>query len=61
MPSDTDLHETTNEEELDALVDGTLAEAGVDLAELRRQAHEGRFDTEKNRRAWFVIDGLGRG
>jgi len=61
MPVDADLHEVTTNEELDQLVEQTLADANVDLAELRRQAHEGRFQSEKLRRAWFAIEGLGRG
>lgn len=61
MSTNTDLHEVTTDEELDQLVAQTLRDADVDLAELRRQAHEGRFSSEKLRRAWFVIEGLGRG
>jgi hypothetical protein len=61
MPTNTDLHEVTTDEELDQLIAQTLRDADVELAELRRQAHEGRFNSEKLRRAWFVIEGLGRG
>lgn len=61
MSAHTDLHEVTSEEELDQLVGATLEDAGVELDELRRQAEEGRFGSEKLRRAWFVVDGLGRG
>lgn len=61
MSTNTDLHEVTSDEELDHLVERTLRDVGTELAELRRQAHEGRFDSEKLRRAWFVIEGLGRG
>ena len=61
MPTNTDLHEATTDEELDQLIAQTLRDADVELAELRRQAHEGRFNSEKLRRAWFVIEGLGRG
>lgn len=55
------LHKLTDEAELDALIDKTLSEAGVDLEELRRQALDGRFSSEKLRRTWFVVNGLGRG
>lgn len=55
------LHKLTSEAELDVLIDETLDDAGVDLEELRRQAHEGRFASEKLRRTWFVVNGLGRG
>lgn len=63
----TDLHEASSseeqlsEQELDALVQSTLDNAGVELSVLRAQAHEGRFASEKLRRAWFIIAGLGRG
>jgi hypothetical protein len=60
MPADADLHEVTTDEELDRMVEQTLADANIDLAELRRQAHEGRFQSEKLRRAWFAIGGLVR-
>ena len=55
------LHKLKSEAELDVLIDKTLNDAGVDITELRRQAHEGRFASEKLRRAWFVVNGLGRG
>ncbi len=61
MSTNTDLYEVVNDEELDELVAQTLRDAGTELAELRRQAREGRYDSEKLRRAWFVIEGLGRG
>ena len=48
------------DEELDALVDKTLAEAGTTIDELRRQGRDGRFESEKLRRAWFVVHGVGR-
>ena len=54
-------HELISEDELDVLIDETLADAGVDIGELRRQAQQGRFSSEKLRRAWFVVNGLGRG
>ncbi|MCY4037724.1 MAG: hypothetical protein OXF64_09785 [bacterium] len=49
------------EEELDVLIEKTLQDAGVELEELRRQAQLGRFESEKLRRTWFSIAGLGRG
>lgn len=49
------------EEELDVLIEVTLQDAGVELEELRRQARLGRFESEKLRRTWFVVSGLGRG
>ena len=55
------LHELISEDELDVLIDETLADAGVDIGELRRQALQGRFSSEKVRRTWFVVNGLGRG
>ena len=61
MQTQTSDHETMDDAELDSVVAETLADVGTDLGELRRQAHEGRFASEKLRRAWFVIDGLGRG
>lgn len=53
--------ETISDEEVDALVDQTLEQLGVDLGTLRSYAQRGRFDTESQRRAWFLISGLGRG
>ena len=55
------LHELISEDELGVLIDETLDDAGVDIGELRSQAHRGRFSSEKVRRTWFVVNGLGRG
>ena len=55
-----EVHELSSETELDALISEALDEAGVGLDELRRQADEGRFQSERARRAWFVVRGLGR-
>ena len=55
------LHELISEDELDVLIDETLADAGVDIGELRSQAQQGQFSSEKLRRTWFVVIGLGRG
>ena len=54
------LYKIETEEELDALVDKTLAEAGTTVEELRRQGRKGRFESELLRRTWFVVNGLGR-
>ena len=56
----TDLHRISSEDELDAVVHKVLRNAGVEYEELRRQAALGRFESEKLRRTWFVIAGLGR-
>lgn len=55
------LHKLTDEAELDALIDKTLSDADVELEELQRQALYGRSASEKLRRTWFVVNGLGRG
>ena len=55
------VHHIETEAELDALIGRTMDEAGVELEELQRQARNGRFDSEKLRRTWFVVSGLGRG
>ncbi|MCQ3811205.1 MAG: hypothetical protein KTV68_11715 [Acidimicrobiia bacterium] len=56
---ESEVHHIT-EEELDVLIEKTLQEAGVELEELRRQYILGRFESEKLRRTWFVVAGLGR-
>ena len=56
----TDLHKINTEADLDAIVESVLQDAGVELEDLRRQAALGRFESEKLRRTWFVIAGLGR-
>ncbi|HBX76265.1 MAG TPA: hypothetical protein DEG43_01335 [Acidimicrobiaceae bacterium] len=56
-----DSSDSITDEEVDALVDETVRVTGVDLATLREFAERGRFDTEAQRRAWFLITGLGRG
>lgn len=50
--------EALSQDEVDAAVAAILAEEGVTLDEMREQARAGRFATESQRRAWFVIDGL---
>ena len=56
----TDLHKINTEADLDAIVESVLQDAEVEFDDLRRQAALGRFDSEKLRRTWFVIAGLGR-
>ena len=56
----TDLHRITSEDELDAVVEKVLRDAGVEYEDLRRQAALGVFESERLRRTWFVIAGLGR-
>jgi len=58
MP-ETEVHHIT-EKELDVLIEETLQDAGVELDELRRQYTLGRFESDKLRRTWFVVAGLGR-
>ncbi|MBK8332668.1 MAG: hypothetical protein IPL07_09860 [Acidimicrobiaceae bacterium] len=55
------VQQFADDHELDELIDTTLKAADVSLEALRLQAHEGRFTSEQQRRAWFVIEGLGRG
>ncbi|MCY4257013.1 MAG: hypothetical protein OXE04_01800 [bacterium] len=63
--TDTEVPESEvyhiTEEELDVLIEKTLQDAGVTIEELRRQVRLGRFESEKLRRTWFVVSGLGRG
>ena len=61
MTARTNIHEVIGDDELDRLIAQTLRNADVELAELRRQAHKGRFRSERLRRAWLAIEGLGRG
>lgn len=51
--------EEISDAEVEAAVARTIEGIGIDLATLRRYAERGRFDTESQRRAWFVISGLG--
>ena len=57
----SEVHETVTDDEVDEVVDAALVEADASIEELRSEAHRGRFGSEKRRRAWFVIDALGRG
>ena len=55
----TKLYKIETQEEQDALLAKVLTNAGTTVEALRRQGREGRFETEKERRAWFVVAGLG--
>lgn len=48
------------ETEVHHIIEETLQDAGVELDELRRQYTLGRFESDKLRRTWFVVAGLGR-
>ncbi len=50
-----------SDEEVDRVVETTLEQIGISLSTLRDYAERGRFDNESQRRAWFLISGLGRG
>jgi hypothetical protein len=54
---DIDVEELT-QAEVDAAVLAILSQEGVTLEHLQSQARAGRFETESQRRAWFVLDGL---
>lgn len=54
----TEIHYLT-EEEIKAGVESTLEDAGVTLDELRAQAAEGRFVSERARLAWVVVKSVG--
>ncbi len=47
--------ESADDAEMHQAVAATLAAAGVSVEELRRQATESRFVSERARRAWFVV------
>ena len=53
------LYRIETKEEEEALVAKTLGEADTTLEELRRQGQLGRFESEKLRRTWFSVHGLG--
>lgn len=48
------------DEELDEVVQLTLDDAETDVESLAQQARLGRFRSERHKRAWFVLAGLGR-
>ena len=47
--------ESADDADMQQAVAATLAAAGVGVEELRRQAAESRFVSERARRAWFVV------
>ena len=47
--------ECADDSEMQDAVAATLAAAGVTVEELRQQAVESRFVSERARRAWFVV------
>jgi hypothetical protein len=47
--------EPADDADMQQAVAATLAAVGVGVDELRRQAAEGRFVSERARRAWFVV------
>lgn len=47
--------ESADDAEIEEAVRATIAVAGVTLDDLRRQAAESRFVSERARRAWFVV------
>ena len=53
-----DTVQEISDAEVEAAVARTLDDIGIDLDTLRKFAQRGRFDTEKQRRAWFLISGL---
>lgn len=59
--ADLGVDEVVTDEELDEIVAQALRDADTDLESLRAHAAAGRFDSERQRRAWFVVSGLGRG
>lgn len=57
--ADTELEQSLTEDEVAEAVRETLVRAQVDLNTLRQEAATGRFQSERHRRAWFVVRGLG--
>lgn len=47
--------ESADDSEMQDAVAATLAAAGVTIEDLRQQAAESRFVSERARRAWFVV------
>ena len=50
--------EVLNDEEARAAIQFNLDLAGCTWEELDRQARKGQFDSEKARRAWFMVSSL---
>lgn len=61
MATMIETHEEATEAEVDEIVRKTLKNLGIGLDELKEQAKLGRFSSEAQRRAWFLVSGLGRG
>lgn len=56
---DTDIVvEALNDEEAQAAIQFNLDLAGCTWEELDQQARNGQFDSEKARRAWFMVSSL---
>lgn len=47
--------EVATDQDIQAAARRTLRRAGVTVEELREQAREGRFSSERARLAWFMI------
>ncbi|MHB1783615.1 MAG: hypothetical protein ACYCTE_13205 [Acidimicrobiales bacterium] len=47
--------ESLDDHEMQEAVEATLAAAGVSVDEIRQQAIEGQFVSERARTAWFVV------
>lgn len=50
--------EVVDDDDVRAAVSAALAQAGVTLEELRRQAAAGEFSSERARIAWFMIENV---
>lgn len=51
--------EEISDAQIEAAVTRILEDIGIDLETLTAYYMRGRFDTEAQRRAWFLISGLG--
>ena len=58
MTTTIETHEEATEAEVDEIVRTTLAVLGIGLDDLKEQAKLGRFASEAQRRAWFLVSGL---
>lgn len=54
-----DTIQEISDAEIEAAVARILDDIGIDLDTLQHFAQRGRFDTDRQRRAWFLISGLG--
>lgn len=50
--------EIADDHDLEVAVQRALDRAGVTLADLRRQAAQSRFTSERARQAWFMLSAL---